>query len=138
MSRLLGARIGPRADLRSWPTVFPESFNSSATGKLDSLLTSKLREYALELRELHAAAMRSLAEVAHDERSTRSHLEKKAIAQQSARKRKEEQMEEVYRILAVTLGTPPRADAEFTWEYYSGEGKDRKYHKVSQSSAAPD
>lgn len=75
--------------------------------------------------------MRSLAEV-----EGKSHSEKVKIAQQSARKRKEEQvsvtmrccasyssppalsqMEEVYRILAITLGTPPKPDEEFTWVY---------------------
>ncbi|ORY70780.1 peptidase C1B, bleomycin hydrolase [Leucosporidium creatinivorum] len=102
--------------------IFPESFHSSNTSKLDGLLTSKLREYALELRSLHAAAMRSLADV-----QGKSRLEKKEIASQSARKRKEEQMEEVYRILAISLGTPPKPDDEFTWEYYD---KDKKYHKL--------
>ncbi|KAI5474493.1 hypothetical protein MNV49_003216 [Pseudohyphozyma bogoriensis] len=106
-------------------TVYPESFNSSNTSKLDTFLTSKLREYALELRELHSAAMRSLSEV-----EGKSHEEKKAIAVQSARKRKEEQMEEVYRVLAITLGAPPKPDAPFTWEYYDKAGK---YHKVTST-----
>lgn len=66
--------------------------------------------------------MRSLADV-----QGKSHPEKKEIASQSARKRKEEQMEEVYRILAISLGTPPKPDEEFTWEYYD---KDKKYHKL--------
>lgn len=34
--------------------VYPESFNSSSSAELDTLLTSKLREYGLELRELYA------------------------------------------------------------------------------------
>jgi len=84
-------------------SVYPESFNSSATSKVDTLITSKLREYALELRSLYAAAMRSLEEL-----SDKSFNEKKSLAIQSARKRKEEQMGEVYRILAITLGAPPK------------------------------
>lgn len=72
-------------------TVFPESFNSSNTSKLDGLLTSKIRGYTLELRELHAAAMRSLAEV-----ETKSDSEKFAIASQSCRKRKEEQVSRLH------------------------------------------
>lgn len=31
-------------------TIFPESFNSSNSAQLDTFLSSKLREYALELR----------------------------------------------------------------------------------------
>lgn len=108
--------------------MYPESFNSSNTGKLDALLTTKLREYALELRELYDAAKSSL-----DEFEGKTQSEKRAIATQSARKRKEEQMEEVYRILAITLGAPPKANEEFTWEYYSGEGKTRKYHKITST-----
>ncbi|SCZ89346.1 BZ3500_MvSof-1268-A1-R1_Chr1-1g01121 [Microbotryum saponariae] len=106
-------------------TVYPESFNSSSTGKLDDLLTSKLREYALELRELHANAMDCLGDI-----TTKSHGEKKALAAQSSRKRKEEQMEEIYRILAITLGTPPKPDEEFTWEYYDTK---KKYHSVTST-----
>ncbi|GAA5961820.1 hypothetical protein JCM21900_003321 [Sporobolomyces salmonicolor] len=102
--------------------IFPESFNSSATGKIDTLVTSKLREFALELRELHAAAMRTLADVEGN-----SCAAKKAIAVQSARKRKEEQMGEIYRVLAITLGAPPKPTDPFVWEYYS---KDKKYHRV--------
>lgn len=103
-------------------SAYPESFNSSATGRLDSLLTSKLREYALELRALYAAALRNLDEV-----SDKSHAEKRSLAVQSCRKRKEEQMAEVYRILAITLGTPPMPTDKFTWEFYSK--KDKKYHR---------
>ncbi|GAA5938841.1 C1 family peptidase [Sporobolomyces koalae] len=102
--------------------VYPESFNSSATGKLDTLLTSKLREYAIELRSLFDGAMKSL-----DELSGKSYAEKKSLAIQSARKRKEDQMSEMYRILAITLGAPPKPDESFVWEYYS---KDKKYHRV--------
>jgi len=106
-------------------SIFPESFTSSATGKMDGLLTSKLREYALELRALHAEAQRSLAEL-----TNKSDAEKHALAVQSARKRKAEQLEEVYRILAISCGTPPKPDEAFTWEYYD---KDNKYHSLTAS-----
>lgn len=102
--------------------VYPESFNSSATGRLDTFLTSKLREYALELRALFDSAIVSLNDL-----SDKSRAEKKALAIQSARRRKEEQLSEVYRILAITLGAPPKPNDKFVWEYYS---KDKKYHRV--------
>ncbi|GAA5897208.1 C1 family peptidase [Sporobolomyces salmoneus] len=103
-------------------SVYPESFNSSATGRLDTFLTSKLREYALELRSLFKAAMESLNEL-----SERSYSEKKSLAIQSARRRKEEQLSEIYRVLAITLGAPPKPNDPIVWEYYS---KDKKYHRV--------
>ncbi|TKA53664.1 hypothetical protein B0A53_03706 [Rhodotorula sp. CCFEE 5036] len=104
--------------------VYPESTNSSATGRLDALLTAKLREYALELRTLHDAALKSLSET----REGRPYGERKALAAQSARKRKEEQLAEVYRILAITLGQPPKPDDKFVWEYY--DKKSSKYHRI--------
>ncbi|KAL8292863.1 hypothetical protein RQP46_000557 [Phenoliferia psychrophenolica] len=107
-------------------SVFPESFNSSNSSKVDGLLTTKLREYALELRELTKSAMRSLEDL-----EGKSYIEKMEIAIQSARKRKVEQMEEVYRILAITLGTPLKPEESFTWEYYSGTGKDKKFNSVT-------
>lgn len=39
-------------------------------------------------------------------------------------------METIYRILAVTLGTPPKPDEKFTWEYYS---KDGKFHSITST-----
>jgi len=102
--------------------IYPESWSSSNTSKLDSFLTSKLREYALELRELHASSLRSLSDL-----EGKSFSEKREIAIQSARERKEELMEEVYRVLCITLGTPPKPDQKFVWEYYDTA---KKYHRV--------
>ncbi|KAK4056955.1 bleomycin hydrolase [Microbotryomycetes sp. JL221] len=105
--------------------VFPESWNSSNSSKLDAILTSKLREYTLELRSLYNDALRSLQDV-----QTKTVQEKRALAQSAVRKRKQEQMSEVYRILAISCGTPPQPNEPFTWEYYT---KDKKYHKVTST-----
>lgn len=43
-------------------SIFPESFHSSNTAKLGALITSKLRDYTLELRALHAATAKQLRE----------------------------------------------------------------------------
>ncbi|KAM0754251.1 bleomycin hydrolase [Meredithblackwellia eburnea MCA 4105] len=103
-------------------SVFPESFNSSNTSKLDALLTTKLREFALELRALVKVTKNAAREVGVD---GGDRLEE---VLQSARKRKVEQMEEIYRILAITLGTPPQPHTPFTWEYYD---KTKKYHSIT-------
>lgn len=104
--------------------IFPESFTSSATSKIDGLVTAKLREYALELRALHAAARASLADL-HPHKTP---AEQHKLASKAARARKTAQLEEVYRILAISCGTPPKPDEEFTWVYYD---KDDKYHSLT-------
>ena len=45
----------------------------------------------------------------------------------SLRKQKEEFMADVYRVLSITLGTPPKATEKFTWEYYDADDKFHKY-----------
>lgn len=32
-------------------------------------------------------------------------------------------MKQVFDVLCITLGTPPKADEEFVWEYYDRDGK---------------
>lgn len=81
--------------------LFPESFSSSASAKLGRLLTSKLREYALMLRGA-AATGGSLDQL---------------------RKIKSGFMAEVYSTLCITLGTAPKPDEPFTWDYYDKAGK---------------
>jgi bleomycin hydrolase len=61
----------------------------------------------------------------------------------SARARKEEMMKQVFDVLCITLGTPPKAEEEFVWEYYDRDGKACKmsitpkdFYKVSLRSSA--
>ena len=74
-------------------SVMPETFQSNSTGQMTMILKWKLREYALELRELKSA---KLAE------------------------RKVEMLTEIYRILVECLGVPP---TEFEWTRYDKTGK---------------
>ena len=71
---------------------------------MSALLTTKLREYALELRELATKDKASIGST------------------------KERMMREVHTILTLMLGPPPRPNEEFTWEYYD---KDDKYHELT-------
>ena len=73
--------------------VMPETFQSENTGQMAMILKWKLREYALELRDLKA---------------------------NKAAERKEAMLTEIYRILAECLGVPP---TEFEWTRYDKEGK---------------
>lgn len=72
-----------------------------------SLITTKLREDALELRRL---ASRS------------------SDAKQSLGAVKEKMMREIHLILTLMLGPPPSPDKDMTWEYYD---KDEKFHSLT-------
>ena len=104
--------------------VYPESYNSSNSAKINWLVRVKLREYALELRDIHARLSSDPA-LAHLGASERS-----AAILSSQRARKDAQMAEVYRMLAIALGPPPRPDAEFTFSY---RDKDAKFRSVTST-----
>lgn len=104
--------------------VFPETASSSSSGRIDWLLTVKLREYALELRALVASTNSRLAALSEHDRA-------RAVVN-AARTRKDAQMKEVYRIMAIALGTPPKPDTEFTWEYVNTKGEFRRLTTTSR------
>ncbi len=87
-------------------SVQPETFSAENTSKISSLISSKLREYGLELRKMVADG-------------------KKA---QAIDARKTEMLSTVYRMLAMTLGEPVK---EFTYQFRNrcGEpvGEPRRY-----------
>ncbi len=78
--------------------VMAESFSAENTSRLNNLLSLKLREDGLELRRMIAAKKGDKAVYA----------------------RKEKMLEEIYRMLALTLGEPP---TEFTWTRKNADGK---------------
>ncbi|WP_303239473.1 aminopeptidase C [Leyella stercorea] len=87
-------------------SVQPETFSAENTSKISSLISSKLREYGLELRKMVADG-------------------KKA---QAIEARKTEMLSTVYRMLAMALGEPVK---EFTYQFRNrcGEpvGEPRRY-----------
>lgn len=82
--------------------IYPESWNSSSTSKLNGLLTSKLREFALINRDIYDKALTTLGGSVG-----LTTLEKKKIATDSARKRKDGQVELIISSSITTLLTPP-------------------------------
>lgn len=82
-------------------SVMPESESSSNTGQLCNYLTACLRAWACELRSLNGTGQPI----------------------ESLRQRKEEIMSEVYRILCVHLGEPPKS-FPFEWR-----DKDKEFHR---------
>ena len=73
-------------------SAMPETFQSNSTSNMAMILKWKLREYALELREMKPAQTAA---------------------------RKEAMLSEVYRILAECVGVPP---TEFEWTRYDKQG----------------
>lgn len=87
-------------------SVQPETFSAENTSKISSLISSKLREYGLELRKMVADGKKV----------------------QAIDARKTEMLSTVYRMLAMALGEPVK---EFTYQFRnrSGEpvGEPRRY-----------
>jgi bleomycin hydrolase len=86
-----------------------ETNSSNKTSTMASILSLKLREYGLELREMAA---------------------KKATAAQ-LQNRKVEMLQVVYRILALNFGEPP---TEFTWTRHDKNGKPVETAKYTPQS----
>ncbi|TID28374.1 hypothetical protein CANINC_002552 [Pichia inconspicua] len=78
--------------------TYPDSFNTTTSRIMNRLLNFKLREYAMKLRNL-------LAEGKDFEH------EKKAMKK------------EIYRLLTMFLGNPPKPNEKFVWEFYDKDGK---------------
>ena len=76
----------------------PETFSSNNTSKMSKLISSKLREYGLELRKMVAQGKKSSAIQA----------------------RKDEMLATVYHMLSLTLGEPVK---EFTYTFRDKDGK---------------
>ncbi|KAG2043600.1 peptidase C1B, bleomycin hydrolase [Suillus americanus] len=94
--------------------IYPESFHSSASSPINTLLKTKLREHALTLRTLSSSLKAD-------------HSVSQELAISTLRAKKEELMQEVYTIMSATLGVPPKPNAPFTWEYYTEDGKYAKW-----------
>ncbi|CAE6445273.1 unnamed protein product [Rhizoctonia solani] len=101
--------------------VFPESYSSSNSGGLNSILTSRLREMALQLRDVTSG-----------------------VGVMRARAIKEEFMAEIWKAMSVAVGVPPRPDEKFVWDYKdkdgkvkSWEGTPREFYKAFTSKQYP-
>jgi bleomycin hydrolase len=82
--------------------IYPDSYSAMNSSAMGSLITTKLREDGLILREL-----------AKSSTTTSSTL--------SATKAK--MLQEIHCILTLMLGPPPSPTEEFTWQYYDADGK---------------
>jgi bleomycin hydrolase len=94
------------------PKAFmPETESSSNTRKMNTILRSKLREGAKELREMHAAGE----------------------GVEALRATKQEYMKVIHRILSIHLGTPPE---RFVWQWKDREGAFHRTEEVTPQEFA--
>ncbi|KAL9542405.1 hypothetical protein MBANPS3_008636 [Mucor bainieri] len=87
-------------------SAFPETVASSSTGKLNWLVTVKLREFAAQIRK-------SLSD---------------GLSINTIRVIKEEMMQDIYRIMVIYLGEPP---AKFDWEIMDKSNKCVSVHGLT-------
>ena len=83
--------------------AMPETFSSNNTSQMSSLITMKLREDGLKLREMYQDALAG--------RKTLKKSELQSV-DASMMKAKEQSLSEIYRFLVLCLGEPP---VNFTW-----------------------
>lgn len=93
-------------------SIYPDVYSAQNSGKLNSLLTAKLREQALVLRKL-AAAKKDDGYAAH-------------LLSAS----KEQFLKEIHSIVTLLLGPPPKPDEQFVWQYYDSNGTAREVRKT--------
>lgn len=87
-------------------SAFPETVASSSTGKLNWLVTVKLREFAAQIRK-------ALSD---------------GLSINTIRVIKEEMMQDIYRIMVIYLGEPP---AKFDWEIMDKNSKCVSVHGLT-------
>lgn len=88
--------------------IYPDSASSISTSRLNYLINNKLREFALILRKL-------------------SKDEKNLTTTNSIKLVKESMLKEIFNILTLTLGVPPKPITEFNWEFNDKFGN---YHLI--------
>lgn len=87
-------------------TVMPESFQTSQSMRMNRLITRKLREFARDLRESH----------------------RQGTSPVELRERKESMLETVYKMLTISIGTPPTS---FDWQI---RDKDNEFQRFTNQS----
>lgn len=89
--------------------IYPDSFNTLASRNMNYMITTLLRQYAQEIREL--VISKNGSEGLVDE----------------LKKLREDQIKHIYKLLCTFLGTPPGPNDPIVWEYVD---KDKKYGSV--------
>lgn len=91
--------------------LYLDRYSAMSSSKMDWLITVKLREQALILRELTRSG------------SGKSHSQPVHPAVLAATK--EKFMQEIHSVVTICLGPAPDPEDRFTWEFYDADGKFR-------------
>merc|ERR1712000_708232 len=102
--------------------LYPDSYNAMNSSAVGSILTTKLREDGLILRDI--VRKNALKDNSGSSSSVEKEKSKKEMDLAGV---KAKMMQEVQTILTLMLGPPPKPDETFTWEYYDANDK---YHKM--------
>ncbi|KAJ0296916.1 hypothetical protein COL516b_011130 [Colletotrichum fioriniae] len=97
--------------------LYPDSWNAMNSGVLNSIVKTKLREYALILRKLVKSASSS------------------STTTETLTATKEKMMREILSILTLALGPPPNPNDEFTWTYLDKSSKPHTLKTTPQAFA---
>lgn len=84
-------------------TLYPDSWNAMSSGILNSLVKTKLREFALRLRALVNS--------------------KDGVSATAISLAKDKMLREISLIMTLLLGPPPNPEEAFTWQYNDKNGK---------------
>ena len=83
--------------------LYPDTYNAQNSRRMDSLITTKLREDAYQLRDLGKGSS--------------------STARKTLGSVKDKMMRDIHRILIVTLGPPPNPNETLLWEYHDKDDK---------------
>ncbi|CUM45866.1 uncharacterized protein AC631_04560 [Debaryomyces fabryi] len=89
---------------------FPDNAQSTESSRLNYVVTEKLREYALILRSLKS----------------------KKTADKDINLVKNSMIREIYNILSLTIGTPPKPTDSFVWEFKDKDGNYKYFNTTPQ------
>lgn len=94
-------------------TIYPDAYSSKASSRLNWLITAKLREAALVLRHMinNKDGEKGASTTSNDILQYKTSI-----------------VRDVFGILALSLGAPPKPDGKFTWNYLN---KENKYNSVT-------
>ncbi|KAH7019182.1 peptidase C1B, bleomycin hydrolase [Ilyonectria destructans] len=84
-------------------TIYPDSWNAMNSGVLNSVVQTKLREFALKLRAMVNS--------------------KNGVSAAALSSAKDKMMREIQLIMTLLLGPPPNPEEAFTWQYNDKNGK---------------
>ncbi|CAH6723222.1 cysteine proteinase 1, mitochondrial [[Candida] jaroonii] len=89
--------------------IFPDNAQASSSSTLNYILKEKIREFALILRKLKT----------------------KGAADFIIKTTKSAMMKEIYNVISISLGTPPKPTDSFTWEFKDKDGNYKSFNTTA-------